>query len=146
MFHQFAIDVSLWSATLHTPSVPSVNCIHIGKTSIIVSLRHLGNVGNLTNSQQFLDEAALYLLPISNKSFVLFERIIAKKLILLVWKLDSVPTYHLQLREMANTVHLESLRFSNEDKGEVFNVMFFYFSCVSLFHNLKKSYCIFNLF
>lgn len=55
------------------------------------------------------------------KKTVLFRTVIAKKLILRVWKLDTVPTYDLWLGEMANTLHLERLRLYNEDRGDVFD-------------------------
>ncbi len=47
--------------------------------------------------------------------------VIAKKLILRVWKMDSVPTYNLWLGELSNTLHLEKLRFCNEDRGDKFD-------------------------
>ena len=46
---------------------------------------------------------------------------LAKKLILRVWKLDSVPTYDLWLGEMSNTLHLERLRYYKDDRGDVFD-------------------------
>ncbi len=52
---------------------------------------------------------------------VLFGTVIAKKLILQEWKTDTVATYDLWLREMANTLHLERLRFYNEDSGDMFD-------------------------
>lgn len=47
--------------------------------------------------------------------------VIAKKFILGVWKMEAVPTCDLWLREIANTLHLERLRFDNEDGGGVFD-------------------------
>lgn len=41
----------------------------------------------------------------------------------LLRKMDSVPTYDLWLREMANTLHLEKLRFYNDDRGGVFDTI-----------------------
>lgn len=48
----------------------------------------------------------------------LFGTVVAKKLILRVWKLDLVPTFDLWLREMA--LHLERLTLYNKDRGDVF--------------------------
>ncbi len=50
-----------------------------------------------------------------------FGVVFAKKLILRVWKMDSVPTYNLWLGELSNTLHLEKLRFCNEDRGDKFD-------------------------
>lgn len=55
------------------------------------------------------------------KEAIQFGMVIAKKLILRVWKMDFVPTYDLWLGELANTLHLERLRFYNEDRGGVFD-------------------------
>lgn len=44
-----------------------------------------------------------------------------EKLILRVWKMDSVHTFDLWLEEMVNTLHLQWLRFRNEDRGNVFS-------------------------
>ena len=52
---------------------------------------------------------------------VQFGMVIAKKLILRVWKTDSVPTYNLWLGELSNTLHLERLRCYNEDRGDTFD-------------------------
>uniref|UniRef100_A0A0S7EX59 LIN1 n=1 Tax=Poeciliopsis prolifica TaxID=188132 RepID=A0A0S7EX59_9TELE len=54
------------------------------------------------------------------KTAVLFGTVIAKRLILRFWKKDSVPTFDLWLGELANTLHLERLRYYNEDKVSVF--------------------------
>lgn len=35
--------------------------------------------------------------------------------------MEAVPTCDLWLREIANTLHLERLRFDNEDRGGVFD-------------------------
>lgn len=51
---------------------------------------------------------------------VWFGVVIAQKLILQVWKMNSVPMYNLWLREMSNTLHLERLRFYNEGRGDEF--------------------------
>ena len=53
------------------------------------------------------------------KKAIQFVMVIAKKLILHMWKMDFVPTYDLWLGEMSNTLHLERLRLYNEDTGEV---------------------------
>ncbi len=47
--------------------------------------------------------------------------VVARKLILKVWKKDHVPTYDLWMGEMANTLHPERLRLYNEDRGDVFD-------------------------
>lgn len=52
---------------------------------------------------------------------VLFGMVIAKTLILQVWKIDSVPTYDLWLSEMAHTHYTWRHRVYNEDREGVFD-------------------------
>lgn len=54
---------------------------------------------------------------------LLFGMAIAKKLTLRVWKKDFVPTFEQWLRELANTLCLERLRYYNEDKMNMFGTM-----------------------
>lgn len=55
------------------------------------------------------------------KKAVLFGMVVAKKLILRVWKLEAVPMYDLWLSDIENPLYLERLRLYNEDRGDVFD-------------------------
>lgn len=46
--------------------------------------------------------------------------LLAKKLILQMWKSDSVPTFEMWARELGNVLHLEELRFILKDKLYIF--------------------------
>lgn len=52
---------------------------------------------------------------------IAYGMIVARKLILLLWKSDSVPTYVMWIRELMNVLHLERLRFSSKNKVQIFN-------------------------
>ena len=45
---------------------------------------------------------------------------LAKRLILQMWKADSVPTFEMWARELGNMLHLEELRFILKDKLSIF--------------------------
>lgn len=64
---------------------------------------------------------------ISVPSFSKFEKqgislfmVLAKRLILQRWKLDIVPTFDVLQSELVNIIHIEKLRFINNDKLEIF--------------------------
>ena len=47
--------------------------------------------------------------------------VVAKKMILLMWKSDSAPSYEMWLREMGNVLSLEKIRYHNNDKLKYYN-------------------------
>ena len=46
--------------------------------------------------------------------------VVAKKMILLNWKLEYIPTYEIWIRELMNVLHLEKLRFSSNNRTHLF--------------------------
>ena len=55
-------------------------------------------------------------LQVAQQRLISYGLITAKKLILLFWKKEEVPTIKLWLNEMTETLHLERIRFILKDK------------------------------
>ncbi len=47
--------------------------------------------------------------------------VVAKKIILRMWKSDCTPTHEMWITELVNVLHLEKLRFSCNNKIQVFD-------------------------
>ena len=56
-----------------------------------------------------------------DKWAVYMGMVLARKLILRLWKSDAVPSFEMWLRELGETLHLEKVKFRNAGRMDTFH-------------------------